>query len=235
MTNKNKQSVIRSHSIGGFTLIELLVVVAIIALLVSILLPALAAAREQTRTAYCLASLRQVGMAANYYASDYDDYLPTYNTEWWGITSDHAIMQLLAPYIRRVRPQDQDKEISTVWRCPSDNFYYSKQYTGGKGTSYMLNIPKTTFVDRSVRPREIKPRRLSDFPKASPNNHYSTKLRTLDRESLVADIVYQDGYNFVHHGGYNVLFLDGHCKWYLETPEYDPNWLQNHHFSYRNW
>ena len=227
-----KQNDSKAGWVGGFTLIELLVVVAIIALLVSILLPALAAAREQTRTAYCLASLRQVGMAAHYYSSDYDDYLPTYNTEWWGITSDHVVMQFLDPYIRKVRPQDQDKEISTVWRCPSDNFYYGKQYTGGKGTSYMLNLPKTTYW-AGGRPRVRKPRRLSDFPKASI--YYSTKLRTLDRESLIADIVYQDGYNFVHHGGYNVLFLDGHCKWYLETPEYDPNWVQNHHFSYRNW
>ena len=63
--------------LGGFTLIELLVVVAIIALLVSVLLPALSAAREQARSSYCLSNLRQQGTAIMYYAGDYSDYLAT--------------------------------------------------------------------------------------------------------------------------------------------------------------
>lgn len=52
----------------GFTLIELLVVVAIIALLMSILLPTLTRAREQARTAKCIANLRQVTQAGVTYA-----------------------------------------------------------------------------------------------------------------------------------------------------------------------
>ncbi|MBN2445309.1 MAG: prepilin-type N-terminal cleavage/methylation domain-containing protein [Phycisphaerae bacterium] len=55
----------------GFTLIELLVVVAIIALLISILLPSLSAAREQGKKAVCLANLRSIGMACHTY-SDVD-------------------------------------------------------------------------------------------------------------------------------------------------------------------
>jgi prepilin-type N-terminal cleavage/methylation domain-containing protein/prepilin-type processing-associated H-X9-DG protein len=56
----------------GFTLIELLVVVAIIAVLVAILLPALGKARENAKKAVCLNNLRQLGMAELMYANDYN-------------------------------------------------------------------------------------------------------------------------------------------------------------------
>lgn len=59
-----------NRSRGGFTITELLIVIAIIALLLAILVPAVRTAREQARRAYCLANLRQIGTASQAYASE---------------------------------------------------------------------------------------------------------------------------------------------------------------------
>jgi len=61
---------------AGFTLIELLVVVAIIALLISILLPALGAARQQARASLCAAQLHVLGQGLTIYGNDNSDVLP---------------------------------------------------------------------------------------------------------------------------------------------------------------
>lgn len=60
----------------GFTLIELLVVIAIIALLMSVLMPALSAVKEQAREITCRANLRQYGLAQNIYLDEYDSRYP---------------------------------------------------------------------------------------------------------------------------------------------------------------
>lgn len=64
-----------SRKLKAFTLVELLVVIGIIALLISILLPALGRAREAANTVKCLSNLRQVGMASMLFANEHKGWM----------------------------------------------------------------------------------------------------------------------------------------------------------------
>lgn len=61
---------------SGFTLIELLVVISIIALLIGILLPTLANARNAAQVSVCLSNQRQLGIGVQTYGIDFDDHIP---------------------------------------------------------------------------------------------------------------------------------------------------------------
>jgi prepilin-type N-terminal cleavage/methylation domain-containing protein/prepilin-type processing-associated H-X9-DG protein len=86
---------------GGFTVVELVVVVAIISLLLSILVPSLASVRASGRGAVCVSNLRQMAIAAQTYALEYQFFPPAMryendgeftNVAWdWITTSDRVI------------------------------------------------------------------------------------------------------------------------------------------------
>ncbi len=81
---------------GVFTLIELLVVIAIIAVLFSMLLPGLRQARELALQAACLGNVRQLGVAIQTYATDFDEYTVPwgyngFGTVQYGITGGGAL------------------------------------------------------------------------------------------------------------------------------------------------
>jgi len=120
----------------GFTLIELLVVVSIIALLISILLPALGKAREQAKAAICLSNLRQIGLASETYLVDNDG---RYYESWSGasgVVTEIEFGQGGIPPVENLgldpgdtnydywasdwRPLNQFVKDYDVWKCPSD-------------------------------------------------------------------------------------------------------------------
>lgn len=112
----------RGHGHGGFTLVELLVVISIIAMLVSLLLPSLQAARQQSKQVACLNNLRAVGIGLTQYVSENDDRLPFVDSalwqpdgalDWDADPSDAA--QYPQSFIRVMRPYADPR----VLVCPS--------------------------------------------------------------------------------------------------------------------
>lgn len=190
----------------AFTLVEVLVVIAILATLVTMLVPALGRALEMARGTSCLANLRTTGMAIHAYAQNNGDRYPASSCGQGGDDIESWWIKALQPY----------SDTSLMYRCPSDrsnsfmdlddpppasqwgNYRWASYSTNsrfdGKIYSYMSAVPKPLYTIYACETPEsvhgadhVHPEMW--FSPAEPRNHVAH-----DR----------------HLGKANYLFADGH-------------------------
>jgi prepilin-type N-terminal cleavage/methylation domain-containing protein/prepilin-type processing-associated H-X9-DG protein len=144
---------------SGFTLIELLVVVAIIAVLIAILLPGLAKAREMGSDASCKSNLHQLGLGFQYYANDNNDLLPSISYtqaedyKWY----TNAIGKYV-PVVDWYNEKCGNPGLNTrYWRCPSPKLEpYLRSAGYGVNASHLMNSdPTNKNLSRISRPQDL--------------------------------------------------------------------------------
>ena len=108
-TKKKHKDLVINNKQKKFTLVELLVVIAIIAILASMLLPALSMAREKGKSALCKSNFKQIYLATMMYADDNENYLPTSLGGYW-------IRKAICPYLNE---SESSTKLEGVFFCPS--------------------------------------------------------------------------------------------------------------------
>jgi prepilin-type N-terminal cleavage/methylation domain-containing protein/prepilin-type processing-associated H-X9-DG protein len=132
---------------AGFTLIEVLVVVAILALLIAILLPSLAKAREQTRTAVCASQLKEYGSGTLMYRMDAKESLPgpihaALELETFGVSVSADYEQWHLNWFIRKYFSDRrssGRYTDKVSSCPTAVRLSKSDPTGARPFTYALN------------------------------------------------------------------------------------------------
>jgi prepilin-type N-terminal cleavage/methylation domain-containing protein/prepilin-type processing-associated H-X9-DG protein len=205
----------------AFTLIELLVVIAIIAILAALLLPALSLAKQKSWTTSCNSNLHEIGLGMRMYANDNNELYPeSGDTIYWNAIDTKGSGK--ASWMQQIYPGIGS---TNVYNCPGNiqlpgNLQGPFNYFNGCNAAY---VAAHTFA--SVNGADIA------FPSAyvlgGDTAGTVTNGTGLEFDPLDAD---KDDYTQncvggaalpalteywqIHSKGQNVMFADGHSKWY---------------------